>query len=235
MIRLFCFPHAGGNAGTFRKWLGAFPPRIDVWPVELPGHGARVREPPLRRMLPLVERISGELLPHCQVPFALFGHSMGAVVAFELARLLRRRHGIEPVYLFAAGKQAPHLTKVPRRTYELPDSEFTAELVRLKGTSQDLLQNPDLMALVGPILRADFELVQTYSYEVDEALSCPIRAFGGAKDVDVPEETLRAWKSQTVNTFSMSIVDGEHFFVDVAWPVIADVILGDLRAVTRQA
>src|ERR687890_549510 len=130
-LRLFCFPYAGGGALAFRGWAAALPAWVEVCPVRLPGREGRIREAALTRVSALAEASAAALLPHLGVPFSLYGHSMGAFVAFELARRLRRRHGLVPVRLFVSGCRAPHIRRKRPTTYDRPEQEFFEELRRL--------------------------------------------------------------------------------------------------------
>ena len=212
-LRLFCFPYAGGAASIYRSWASQIPPAIEIIPVELPGRGKRLAEPPLRHMPELVEALTPLIIPLLDMEFALFGHSMGAVIAFELARELRRRNAPQPEHLFVSGRGAPQIPDNDPATYSLPDDEFRAELLRLNGTPVEVLEHAELMNLMLPLLRADFEMVQTYEYVEDAPLPCPISVYGGLQDEDVPRELLLQWKQQTAAQFSLHMLPGDHFFL----------------------
>ena len=185
-LTLFCFPYAGGTSLAFKNWAALMPNSVDVCPVHLPGRSARIGEPPFRTISPLVEVLGDALLPYNNRPFVFFGHSMGSLISFELARYYRRHGVAQPVHIYASGHRAPHVLDPDPPTYDVPDNEFIAELRRLNGTPQEVLDNAELLELMMPLLRADFELCQTYSCEDEPPLSCPITAFGGIDDVDVP-------------------------------------------------
>jgi medium-chain acyl-[acyl-carrier-protein] hydrolase len=144
-LRLFCLPHAGGSALLYRPWLRMFPAGIDICPIELPGRGARLREPAFTRMSTLVDALAEVLEPLLSVPFAFFGHSMGAAIAFEAAKRLRRPGG--PVHLFASGRPAPDSLYEPRALHRLSDTELVVALVRFGGTPA-VLSHLRLSALV---------------------------------------------------------------------------------------
>jgi len=229
VVRLFCFPYAGGSSTIFHKWPQDLPSWIDVFAVQLPGHGSRLDEPPVTNLHRLVEMIEPALLPHLGQSFAFFGHSMGAMISFELARTLRDKHSLQPTHLFVSGRPAPQLP-VEKPTYNLPEAEFAEELRRLNGTPPDVLEHSELMKLMLPILRADFELVQTYSYTPRPPLDCPITAFGGWEDQSVSRESLEAWREQTTNKFSVRMLLGDHFFLHSARPYILNAFKKELRA-----
>jgi medium-chain acyl-[acyl-carrier-protein] hydrolase len=212
-LRLFCFPYAGGSARMFRAWQAALPPRVEVWPVELPGHGRRVSEAFETQLSALVDGIAREIAAGIDRPFAFFGHSMGALIAFELTRHLRRRHGVEPATLVLSA-HVPNDSRTPRpRTFDLPELAFVEELRRLQGTDDDLLSDPELLEVVLPILRADFRVCQTHTSEPDAPLDCPLVVFGGLDDPEAPAEMLQRWKTQTTGDTRVHVFRGGHFFV----------------------
>lgn len=212
-LRLFCFPYAGGGSQIFRGWAELLPPSIEVCPVLLPGRGGRMREPPLPRISLLVENIASAIRSYLDKPFAFFGHSMGALIGFELARYLRREEKVEPVHLFASACRAPQISRLEPPTYGLPDSEFLERLRNLNGTPQEVLEHPELMQLMLPLLRMDFEAVETYRYFTESALSCPISIYGGLQDKEIEREDLEAWREQTTGGFTVRMFDGDHFFI----------------------
>lgn len=212
-LRLFCFPPAGGSAYQFKGWGRSLPGQVEVIPVQLPGRGRRFNEEPGRRLVPLARRIAEELAPHLVHPYVLFGHSMGALIAFEVARELERAGGRGPSLLMVSGRRGPEWPRTRPLTYDMPDEEFKAELRRMNGTPEEVLDNPQLMELMTPLLRADFESVQTYAFEGPCALRCPVRGYGGLSDGEVPVESLAAWGRYTGSTFRLSMFPGDHFFV----------------------
>ncbi len=216
--RLFCFPYAGGGAHIFREWQEAFAPSsgVKVYPVQYPGRAARMREPAFADCRALVEALAPVILPLTDKPFAFFGHSMGAIVAFELARALRRSYGRAPQCLFVSGRRAPHLPARNPSVHELPDAEFIDELRRLEGTPPEVLAHPELMELLLPTIRADFALTQAYRYTDEPPLDCPVNAFGGTEDVDVELWQLRAWCEHTTGACSHEMFTGNHFFLHTA-------------------
>jgi medium-chain acyl-[acyl-carrier-protein] hydrolase len=227
--RLFCFTYAGGAASIYRDWSNKLPPGIQVHAFQFPGHGNRMREPLFKRVQPLVESIARELTPNLEGSFAFFGHSMGAIVSFELAHLLRRENKPGPSHLFLSGRPAPHLTKKEALTYDLPELEFIEELRRMQGTPNEVLEHPELMSMLSPILRADLEVCQTYEYEPRPPLDCPITAFGGLQDEDVSREQLEGWRDYTTSSFAARMFPGNHFFLHSSAPVLLRMIAQDLK------
>ncbi|MDY7076349.1 MAG: thioesterase II family protein [Chloroflexota bacterium] len=215
-LRLFCFPYSGAGASIFYAWSDALPAMIEVYPVQLPGRETRLAEPPFTRLAPLVQAVAQALLPYLvgDKPFAFFGHSLGALVSFELARHLRQRHGPSPVHLFVSGHNAPQIPDREPPIHALPETEFVEKLRRLNGMNKETLENVELMELLLPILRADFAVCETYVYEADEPLDCPISAFGGLQDEYVSRENLAAWHEQTSASFSLRMFPGDHFYLN---------------------
>ena len=223
-LRLFCFPYAGGGAIIYRNWPAGLPKEIEVCAAQLPGHGNRHSEPLYGRLEPLVEAIVPAILPYLDKPFAFFGHSMGALISFELARRLRDAYRLEPVYLLVSGRAAPQTPKSERRTYDLPEPEFVEELRRLNGTPQQLLDDPEILQITLPILRADFAICQTYRFAPERPLSCPLMVFGGVEDDEMSQEALDAWRQQTTGFFSLQMMPGDHFFLNASQPQLLKII-----------
>jgi surfactin synthase thioesterase subunit len=193
----------------------------------------RLSEPPFTRLEPLIESLTAALEQCLDKPFALFGHSMGGLICFEFARALRRRFGLDPQGLFVSGRQAPPIQDRTTARYDLPEPEFTEELRRLNGTPPEILEHPELMRLLVPLLRAEFELCQTYVYEPGPPLDCPISVFGGVKDADVSYEELEGWRSHTTAAFSLRMLPGDHFFIQTSQAELLGMIAEDVRQATR--
>jgi medium-chain acyl-[acyl-carrier-protein] hydrolase len=214
-LRLFCFPYAGGGTSLFRPWVGGLPPGVELCAVQLPGREARLAEAPYDRVGPLVDALGEGLERLCQGPFVFFGHSMGALVAFELVRWRRARGLPPPLHLFVSGRAAPQVPRV-RRFHELPDSAFLDRLRHLNGTPQEVLGDGALMRRLLPLLRADFAVNDAYEHRPEPPLDCPITAFGGLDDLDVGWEDLEAWREQTCGAFGLRLFPGSHFFLHEA-------------------
>jgi surfactin synthase thioesterase subunit len=212
-VRLFCFPYAGGSAAIFRNWHKHLPPYIEVCPVQLPGRGSHMMGSPFSSLTPLIEPLARALRPYLDKPFALFGHSMGAVISFELARYLRKRFLPQPLHLFASGRTAPQIPEEGPFDYDLPEPEFIQKLRDLNGTPREVFEHPELMELMIPLLRADFALIQTYVYSPEAPLNIPLTVFGGTEDLEVSQEHLEAWREQTSSSFTLRMLPGDHFFV----------------------
>jgi medium-chain acyl-[acyl-carrier-protein] hydrolase len=208
-FRLFCFPYAGGGSLIYRKWQDRLAPHIEVCPIQLPGRGNRLNEKLLTSIAGLAEYSASVIEPLLDKPFAFFGHSMGALISFELARHLRQ----QPMHLFASGCRAPQIPDPDPPTYDLVEAEFCKKLTRLNGTPKELLDNADLMQMMMPLLRADFEAAETYRYVDGPKLNCPISAFGGLHDLEVKREYLNSWSEQTTGRFTLRMFEGDHFFI----------------------
>ena len=227
-VRLFCLPYAGGGASVFHTWKTAFPMTIQVCPIQLPGREDRLCEQPFRHLPPLLAALAQAFSPYLEKPFALFGHSMGALIAFELARYLRRTFGIHPVHLFVAGFDAPHITRTHKPVHTLPEPEFIEKLQTLKGTPEEVLAHDELMRLLLPTLRADFALCETYDYSDDAPLNCPLTVFGGLEDKNTSPVHLRTWNKHTTCACAVDMLPGSHFFLRENRNKILDIIAFNL-------
>jgi surfactin synthase thioesterase subunit len=226
-FRLFCFPYAGGNAALFRSWRDQLRPTIDLCPVQIPGRGNRFTEPPLRRLSALCDVLAGELLPWLDVPCAFFGHSMGALVAFEMARHLRRHARPGPTHLFLSGAPGPR-RPLPSPLHPLPEPALLAELRRLNGTPPEILEQRAFMAMVIPLIRADLELYETHVYSPEDLLDCPISVFAGVADGLAGREDVAEWQDETRGPFTLRMFEGDHFFLHKARMPLLRAISEDL-------
>jgi medium-chain acyl-[acyl-carrier-protein] hydrolase len=211
-VRLFCLPFSGGNPVEFRPWVEALPDTVEVCAVNLPGRGNRWSEAPYTRMPVLVKDLVPAMTPLLNKPFALYGHSLGALLAFETARELRRGMWPGPAHLFVAGCDAPHALQQSEPVHALADAEFVEWLQHQNGTPKEVLRNREIMRLMLPVLRADFEVWETYAYTDAPPLACPITAFGGEQDPITRPEGLDAWQSHTTRRFAWRMFPGDHFF-----------------------
>ncbi|MFE2755826.1 thioesterase II family protein [Actinosynnema sp. NPDC059335] len=215
-FRLFCLPYAGGGAAAFREWSTRAPGHVEVRAVELPGRGRRLSEAPHTRVRPLVANLAEALLPALDRPFALFGHSMGALVAFELTRRLRSLGQPMPRRLFVSGASAPSVPRTRPVLHAASDADLVRELRLLNGTPPQLLTNDELMALTLPTLRADFSVLETYEHRPEAPLPVPITVFAGSDDPSVPYSSLPAWRTHSDRDVRLRVLPGDHFFVHSA-------------------
>lgn len=233
-LRLFCLPYAGGGASVYRGWGQSLPADVEVCPVQLPGRESRLREAPFAHWQPLVEALAEVLPPHFDLPFAFFGHSMGALLSFELARTLRRRGGPQPLHLFVSGRRAPQLPAREEPIHQLPEPQFIEKLRELNGTPEEVLQHAELMRLLLPILRADFGINETYDYVEEAPFDFGISAFGGLGDTDVTKEDVELWKTHTRGRFRIRMLPGDHFFVHSGRDLITEALSRDLAELSSQ-
>ena len=212
-LRLLCLPYAGGNARMFRHWDAAMPEGVEVCPVELPGRGTRRGEGCATSMSSLVEAMAEEMEALLDLPFAVFGYSMGGLVGFELARMLRRQYGREPAALLVAAQNAPSVPLERPTASRSTDEEMISALHRSGGMSHEALTNARFMRAFLPVLRADYTLVDTYAYAPENPLSCPIHLYTGAKDALVSERGQAEWRRETSGGFAIHRFPGGHYFL----------------------
>jgi surfactin synthase thioesterase subunit len=227
-LRLFSFPYAGGGASIYRQWSRSLPPEIDLCPVQLPGRENRLKEPLFTSLTPLIETLARELMPYLDRPFAFFGHSMGALISFELARYLRRHSQLEPLHLFVSAHRAPQIPLSRELLHNLAAPEFLRSVYRMGGTPSAVLLDKELIHLLLPILRADFTVYETYAYQDDEPLNSRITAFGGEQDAFVKPQDLEGWREQTHSTFSLRILPGGHFFLQTHQQLLLQILAHEL-------
>ncbi|MGO9271199.1 MAG: thioesterase II family protein [Terriglobia bacterium] len=226
-LRLFAFPFGGGGASSYRNWHDSFGEEIDVCPIQIPGREGRVSETAFTQIQPLIDALADGLDYYSDLPFVFFGHSMGALICYELVRRLIRDDRMLPARIFVSGCRAPRDMPHDRTRHQLADSAFTEELRRL-GTPSPVLENSDMMAYLMPILRADFELVDTYRYSPGPQIDSAITAFGGTEDSEVSEEGLNGWRAETSGDFRLTMFPGDHFYIlDSSGPLI-EAIRSDL-------
>ncbi|HEY3919481.1 MAG TPA: alpha/beta fold hydrolase [Stellaceae bacterium] len=228
-LRLFCAPYAGGAAGIYRQWPTLLPPDIEVVALQLPGRERRSAETPLTDMPAVVAETSAAMLPLLDRPFAFFGHSMGAIIAYETVRLLTEIHRREPACLFVSARRAPHLPARKAPIHHLPDEEFIAEIGQLNGTPREVLAHPDLMELMTPMLRGDFKLIETYAPAAATPLSCRIVGIGGEDDNEANREEIAAWRQWTTGAFRQVMLPGNHFFLTAERDLLLSIVAQELQ------
>jgi surfactin synthase thioesterase subunit len=224
-IQLFCLPHAGAGASAYRDWPESLAPGIEAIPVQLPGRESRHREPARRSAAELVAELTGPLADRAGRDFALFGHSMGALLCYELAHVLSEL-GKPPRHLFVSGLGGPHLPFVGPLLHEKTDDELLVAVAEMEGTSPEVLAQPELVKLLLPLLRADLTVWETYVPRPSAELRVPvpITALGGRDDPGVSLERLRAWQQLTSADFHREVFDGGHFYHHAARDEVATVI-----------
>jgi medium-chain acyl-[acyl-carrier-protein] hydrolase len=214
-VRLFCFHHAGVGAAVYRHWAIDLPPNVEVAAVQLPGRATRIAEPPIADIPSLVDALVSNLAPHLEGRFAFFGHSMGAVVAHELAHALRDRGLPSPSHLIVSGRKAPSVPSRFPPLRHLPDHAFVAEInSRYGGIAPELLEHKDLLDLLLPCLRADIAALEKFAAPERPPLAIPIAAFGGDSDRQTTVADLEAWAQETTAAFQVRVFPGGHFYLD---------------------
>jgi medium-chain acyl-[acyl-carrier-protein] hydrolase len=232
--RLLCVPYAGVGPSAYRRWAQDLSPDIEVVVVHLPGREGRLREAPFTRIEPLIDAAAPALRGYLDLPFAMFGHSMGALVGFELARRFRDEGWGSPTQLLVSGRRAPHLPpRYPAITH-LPDGEFAQEIRRrYNGIPDEVMKHPDLLALLLPGLRADLAVIETYAHRPGPPLGCPIAAFGGLADAEATEAELVGWRQQTTGALSVRMFPGGHFFIQSAHEELMRIVTDELVAASE--
>ena len=229
-VRLFCFPFAGGGASAFREWSKWLPDHIQVCAVQPPGRENRIMETPLDDVHELVTHLMPAMLPFFDKPFVFYGHSTGALVAFEFYRWLREKGEPLPEHMIVSASRAPHIPE-PSPLHHLPETEFVEELKRFSGTPDIVLQNEELMEIFIPILRADLAIEETYVFEGKDPLDIPLSAFCGTMDKEAPHQVMAEWKKHTSNTFSLHEVKGGHFFIKSEMSFFLEALSGILNSI----
>jgi medium-chain acyl-[acyl-carrier-protein] hydrolase len=234
--RLFCFPHAGVGASAFRLWRRGLPATVDVCAIQPPGREDRLREQPLTSIPALVDGVLTAIEPVLDLPFVFFGHSMGATVASEVSRALESRGGPLPEHLVVSGRRPSHLPGNETPLSPLPDDEFLVEVQRrYGGIPTALLEEPEIMALLLPTLRADFTALETHRPSARPPLPIAITAFGGSEDALTPREHLEAWRHETTCAFAMRVFSGGHFYLTAGLPEVLASISGVIAALRGHA
>ncbi|WP_063796350.1 thioesterase II family protein [Chondromyces crocatus] len=233
--RLLCIPYAGGSATSFRTWPTRLPPDVEVLCVQLPGRGMRMGESLIRRLDEVVG-VLGPLvrdLPGAgQTPLVMFGHSMGAILSFALCRWLRAEGAPLPARLIVSGHRAPHIVDPEPPKHLLDDPALIARLRHYGGTPEEILREPELVELMLPILRADFELLATHPHVPAPPLDLPMLALGGADDPNALPPAIEAWREHAGGEFAFQIFPGSHFFLHSDEAAVLSVISRELSKVS---
>jgi len=234
-MRLVCLPFAGAGANAYRPWAAFMPPELELVGCVPPGRERRIREAPLTRLQPLVMQLAASLRQLGDLPYALFGHSMGALLGFEVIRELRRTGGALSQHLFVSGRAAPHIPMRRKPISGLPTPLLLEELRRMNGTPEAVLREPELLQLLLPILRADLELLETSHYTPEAPLDCAITSFIGSDDAFVPIDDAAGWQEHTSAAFALKVFDGDHFFLYPQQADLLDSLLRGLGFVPRES
>lgn len=226
IVRLFLFPFAGGSIATYSHWVNLFDDdlNIELVLVQLPGRGSRMSEPSHKSMASLMSELVANASYITSCPYILFGHSLGAKIAYELAGQLGELGLRSPKYFIASGSGAPHLKNESEPIHNLPRNAFISELENLNGTPQEILLNSELLDFLIPLLRADFKVAYEYQARVCR-LSCPIMVLGGEDDSDVSLDQLQAWEELSDAKTTIEFIPGDHFFINNNEGVVVEKIL----------
>jgi medium-chain acyl-[acyl-carrier-protein] hydrolase len=213
-LRLFCFPYGGGGPSTFYYWPKELPSDVETIGIQMPGVESRVMEAPIESISMAVQSLLSEIYPKLDKPFAFFGHSLGALISFDLARAISERYSIQPTRLFVSGIRAPHIPIRRSPIHELPEIEFVKELNSLYcGIPEEILQSHDMLRMLLPGLRACLKMSESYRFIKGDPLDFDITAFGGHDDNTAPREDLEAWRYHTKGMFTLHMIAGDHFFI----------------------
>lgn len=212
-IRLFCVPYAGGGASVYYPWKAAVPHIFELCPIQLPGREDRMEEPCIDDFFRIVDVLAPIVGRHLELPYVIYGHSMGAGLAFELARRLRRDYGKQPLHLFVAAHRSPNKPYSYPSAHAASDDQTLEILRRFNGMPRALLENRELLEVFLPILRSDLSVCESYVYEGRSNLDCPITLFTGALDGNVAPHDIAGWEAQTAAQFTHHVINGHHFFL----------------------
>ena len=216
LLRLFCFPYAGGTTHVYREWQQYLSPEIDVCLVHLPGRAHRINERPHTQIQSLIQEVADAIHQHIQTgEFAFWGHSMGALISFELAREFRRRKYPAPVHLFLSACRAPTVMNAVPPCFNLPAQAFIAGIQRLNGAPKEFFEDPEFQRFFLPLLRSDFQITDTYQYQDEIPLDCPITVYGADQDELAALNNLAPWRIQTTAAYQTRIFSGDHFYLQL--------------------
>lgn len=231
---MFCLPYAGGGASVYNSWSKSFPDSIELQAVQLPGRESRYNESKLTDIHETAKALADSIKPYLDRPYALFGYSMGAMVAFELIRELRRRGEPQPIQLFVAAMRAPQTQPTCPSLTHLPFDGFLEQMRHYYDPPQDVMNLPELLEIILPTLRADMKMCEDYIYTPEPPLGNPVHAFAGREDRALPYANVREWQQQTTNVFDMDVFDGTHFFINTALNELQRAMISRLEKIQRQ-
>jgi medium-chain acyl-[acyl-carrier-protein] hydrolase len=223
-IRLFCFHYGGGSASVFRKWLKDLTPIAELIAIQLPGREDRFNEPLIYDVSHVVDKLCSDMGDYLNKPFVFFGHSVGALIAFEFARLLRKKGMQQPKHFIVSGARAPQRPIERKLIHNLPDSQFIEELKKYNGISPDVIEDKELINLFLPVIRADFSISETYKYAGEIPFDYPLTALSGVNDNTFEFSSLLGWKKQTTNIFIHYSLPGDHFFIKSSYNKVIQIV-----------
>jgi surfactin synthase thioesterase subunit len=234
-MKVVCVPHAVRGASLFYPWASRLPEWAELSAIQLPGRESRMSEPPLTRLADILDGLLAEILQKLDRPYVLFGHSLGALICFELARALRRRGAPLPAGLFVSGRRAPSLPSPDGNIHTLPDQEFVDELSRrYNGIPQVVRDYPEMMRILVPIMRGDLTVLETYSFVAEPPLGVPVFLYGGQDDVQMTPASIEAWRAISAGDLTLRLFPGGHFYLQDDRERLLDVLTADLAWLRAQ-
>ena len=214
MINLICLPYAGGTAAVYHRWKPFLDNRIRLCPIELAGRGRRLKEPFYNSFEEAVDDIYGMIGELTEFPYALFGHSMGGALAYELAFKIKYNNQRQPMHIFISGRRPPHVNRDEKLLHLLPFEEFKEEILKLGGTPRELFENKELWDIFLPVLRADYKIIEGYEYKpYNFKLECGLTVLAGELDDESGLRHMTEWQRYSESDYSLHIFDGGHFFI----------------------
>ncbi|MBY0574147.1 MAG: alpha/beta fold hydrolase [Undibacterium sp.] len=227
-MRLYCFSYAGGSASNYASWHADLDPAIEICAIELPGRGSRFGEMPQSSLTILTATLAKVIAAHVNLPFAFFGHSLGGLLSFEVARYLQQHYAISPLHLFVSGASAPQHRDTSKKLHLLEDASLIEELKDYNGTPPEVLAHRELMELLLPMIRADFALVGDYEYRVMPLLEIPITVLMGTEEAKVEDDKVNGWSKETSAECTIAWFEGDHFFIHPQRKAVLDCIRKEL-------
>lgn len=213
-LRLFCLPFAGGGASLYRPWTTALAPDIEVCPIQLPARENRYSEKPITDAYQLAETIATQIIPFTDRPYAIFGHSMGALLAYEVARVLENQKIRPPEVLFLSAHRAPHMPRKRDLLHSLPDAQFIQSLKQYGGFPEEILNNQEFIDFILPTMRSDMTLCDLYAFTKREvSIQTPFEVFAGVDDREAGPSEMESWSEHTQGQANLTVFDGGHFFL----------------------
>jgi medium-chain acyl-[acyl-carrier-protein] hydrolase len=232
-LRLFCLPFAGGGAQFFCDWHEYLPRSIELCAIQLPGRENRILEKPIMTLADLVDAIIKGVKEWIGKPYAIFGHSMGALLGYELTQAIRIAGLPQPYHLLISGRSAPYLPQVLPPIHNLPDDQFIKEIKDLNGTPNEVMGSQELLKMIMPVLRTDFKLCETYTYNNGPPLACSITAYGGLQDHTVSRDEVDAWRQLTIGSFTIRMFPGDHFYIQTSRSLFFRFLTHDLLTIIK--
>lgn len=232
-LKLFCVPHAGRGASLYMPWRTLLPDWIELSAVQLPGREGRLKEAPLKSISAMADTLAREMEPRLDRPYVMFGHSMGALVCFEITRSMRQRGLPLPKALVLSGRRAPTIPEEAPPIHNLPDADFVAAMsARYNGIPQIILDQPDMMRMLLPIMRSDLEAIETYHYRSEEPLALPFFVYGGHDDPQLAPSNVAGWASLTSGHFEQRLFPGGHFYLQDERDTLVEALVKDVASLS---